>query len=390
MLKLVPKWLIAFIVVALILLILVLVLVLPGITGGGTPNPGTTTGGTTAGGQTDGGSSGDDGPRTDLVDVLKNKNFLYAGVTDEDTVALIDDKSDEVVVRLDHKEWKDIQWSPGGLVSVLGRTGGVEESVDDLFIFKFDSAEWEQLTFYQDVTEGVESYFWTSEDTIAFIQGSGSERWLHEYDFPNRELTKVFKITGDILGYLPEEKQFVLRTDAQLDLTQVGGGKERDNVLSLIDMEGREVIKFNGFSDIDLPVRLDSLTYTHDQQSFILKGRDLVSQRDRLFLWSFTDPFFREAESDFGINTICEFDRNNMLAVFDDGGVLKIGLLNTVTTGTATFSSLALQVQSGLEVDRKCDYGEELVTLSGNFFEISGTQLTRLTTQNKYTELMRK
>lgn len=131
---------------------------------------------------------------------LEPFDFPQAAITSEDTVVLFDKaKEQQAIVNLNQNNWKDISCSPqGDLVAVLGETDP-ENQVYDLHIFNQQTRKWQRSTYYSDIGAGISGYDWYAQNIIRYTQGEQDNNWVHEYDYVQQEVTKLYRIEGEII-----------------------------------------------------------------------------------------------------------------------------------------------------------------------------------------------
>lgn len=128
-------------------------------------------------------------------------DYKFAVVRNDDTAAVRDQSNKEIIISLDHRHWQKPSWSPEGktIAYLAGDTDGT--NIPELFTYDIESAVWKQVTFFKSEGKGIGSYLWRNEDNIIFVQGSQPDMWLHNYRLSDGELTKVFRVNGQLLGF---------------------------------------------------------------------------------------------------------------------------------------------------------------------------------------------
>lgn len=131
---------------------------------------------------------------------LEPFDFPEAAITSEDTIVLFDKAEEkQAIVNLNQKNWKDINCSPqGDLVAILGETNS-EKQVYDLHIFDQQTRKWQRATYYSDIGEGISGYDWYAQNIIRYTQGDQGNNWVHEYDYVQQEVTKLYRIEGELV-----------------------------------------------------------------------------------------------------------------------------------------------------------------------------------------------
>lgn len=128
-------------------------------------------------------------------------DYKFAVVRQDDTAAVRDEGNKEIVISLDHRNWQKPSWSPEGntIAYLAGDTDGT--NIPELFTYDVAAATWKQVTFFKSEGRGIGSYLWRSEDNIIFVQGSQPDMWLHNYRLSDGELTKVFRVNGQLFAF---------------------------------------------------------------------------------------------------------------------------------------------------------------------------------------------
>lgn len=350
----------------------------------------------------DGTTDGDNGPVTNLDDLFSTKNFLLAGITDEDTITVIDDTNDEVPIRLDHKDWNSLDFSPdNSAVTVLGRTGGTnEQPIYDLFVFRFSDAKWEQLTFYQDARTGITGYGWLDSETIAFTQTASGQTWVHYFDFPNLELSKAFQITGDLYKTSFEYEQIVIREETSLDLSNFDLGTVEDFIYKVYNRDGEQIQRLRAFDELGGPTVFVEIEWARSASEFVFEvvdyEQDLDSRRYPAF--GQLDGVDAEGLSVFNGQILCIRDANLAYAIERLETGFEFGVYNLVSesfasfrqvTHTKDFSFLAIEYQCGREVDLLLARNSGASEVQ-EIYEIDGSQIRQRFFANSYLELIAK
>lgn len=128
----------------------------------------------------------------------KVADYKYAVINSDDTVTLFTEEGKRYDLFLQRQSWSDIAWSPdSSIISVKAKRD--RNSVLDLrYFFLFDQTNrW--VTDYSISKSGVGEYFWFDDETTYFMQGEGSNKWLHRYYYPSvAEILKKYNTNSVI------------------------------------------------------------------------------------------------------------------------------------------------------------------------------------------------
>lgn len=155
----------------------------------------------------DGDSSSSASTSSANTQILIERNFQYAGITDKRMLELLgteDTDNTELelqsTIDLDDQEWRDIMWSPSqDYVAIIGKIS--DNANFDLLLYNPTTASWRTLTNFANAEAGIDSYLWETGSTIVFTQGVGANKWMHRYDLQNTELRKIFQVSGELVDY---------------------------------------------------------------------------------------------------------------------------------------------------------------------------------------------
>lgn len=150
------------------------------------------------------------GGKIDIFDGsnLNNSYGEYAAINSNDTISIYNGEEDPLVINIEKKNWKKIEWSPdGNLISVLGETS---PTIFNLFIYDLKDKNWYQATFFEE--SSVLSYSWTDSDTLYFTQGENPDKWLYKYSYSAKtQNLKFAKVNGDIHEFSKDSKIAILQ-----------------------------------------------------------------------------------------------------------------------------------------------------------------------------------
>lgn len=135
--------------------------------------------------------------------------YSYAGTSSQDTLILKTENGEELTASLEKREWINPQWSPeSNYLSILGQESGVF----DLYLYNLSKRELQKLTSYSFAGKGVSKYLWKDSNKIFFLQGDGSDKWLHRLSLNSGgEIIKVLRVPESILiGSTTFEENFSL------------------------------------------------------------------------------------------------------------------------------------------------------------------------------------
>lgn len=125
-------------------------------------------------------------------------DYKYAVINSDDTVTLFTEDGKRYDLFLQRQSWSDIAWSPdSSIISVKAKRD--RNSVLDLrYFFLFNQTNrW--ITDYSISRSGVGEYFWFDDETTYFMQGEGSNKWLHRYYYPSiAEILKKYNTNSVI------------------------------------------------------------------------------------------------------------------------------------------------------------------------------------------------
>lgn len=184
------------------------------------------------------------------------EKYNYVGIDKDYVVSLMDLTGKTKIITLENKEWRDIKWSPDNtLVSILGKVNDVY----NLFIFDLSQERLEQITFYNEL--GVDNYEWINDDELIYIQGEGSDRWLHSYKYSTKsQLLKINRVDGDLIKTDNSNSIYTFKTSSSFDLR---------------DKTGKLIIKLsNSFINDDLEINLKDLIVLDTLDDLILLDTD--------------------------------------------------------------------------------------------------------------------
>lgn len=206
--------------------------------------------------------------------------YSIVGIKTDDTVVVINaEDKQEIVMSLENKKWLSPRWSPNGkLMAVLGETNA-ETKVRDIFIYDLEKAEWNQVTNYSATGSGVDSVAWFDDTRLVYTQGASGNRWLHRYDYGNKEIRKEFLTEEIIVAAHQKSQRFIFKKN--------GASAE----FALVGFNGKEIYRFseNLFAQGQSLVNL-----------FAVDGSDAIvvlvkeGERHRSYVWSLTAPDFDE------------------------------------------------------------------------------------------------
>lgn len=135
--------------------------------------------------------------------------YSYAGTSNQDTLILKAGTGEELTASLEKKSWTNPQWSPeSNFFTVLGQESGVF----DLYLYNLSKRELQKLTSYSFAGSGVSNYLWKDSNKIFFLQGDGTDKWLHRLSLNSGgEIIKVLRVPESILmGSTTYEENFAL------------------------------------------------------------------------------------------------------------------------------------------------------------------------------------
>lgn len=116
----------------------------------------------------------------------------YAYIKADGSIAVIDPQDKEVVIKLESKNWQNLQLSPTGkYVSVLSTEKDKQNY--NINLFDVTTGKWQQITQYAD--QGVDNYVWKDAEQILFTQ----DGWLHEYDHVQHSLLKLTDLKSKLV-----------------------------------------------------------------------------------------------------------------------------------------------------------------------------------------------
>ncbi|MDQ6984751.1 MAG: hypothetical protein Q9M91_08035 [Candidatus Dojkabacteria bacterium] len=171
-------------------------------------------------------SNPDDGNNQveDPLDQFTTEDIKYAVITADKTIMTIDKNSKEIDINLERDDWKNLQFSNDGLyLSALkpydfsyedaeGETQTIEQY--DLWIYSFKNESWEQVSNFNEVGRGIQSYEWSGDKNILFTQGEEeNEIWLQSLDLEaDNQILKEQIINADIIK-ITENGQYLVVKD---------------------------------------------------------------------------------------------------------------------------------------------------------------------------------
>src|SRR5258706_5344329 len=148
-------------------------------------------------------SSPTDGTNVIIINSGDAKEFINATITTDDTIILKNNKADKLIIQLERKHWKNLQWSPSSnLLAVMGET---TSGVFDIYIYNLNDKSWSKATDYSNFSNGVDSYYWIDNKMILYTQGTAPERWLHKFNYLSKEIVKLEHIDGTIDSLSPDK-----------------------------------------------------------------------------------------------------------------------------------------------------------------------------------------
>lgn len=180
--------------------------------------------------------------------------YKLAGIRTNDSVVLTEEQKAQVVVQLDNRNWQTPQWQPERKVlAVLGNTSTAELPVYNIFIFDPAKNTWMQITSYDQATGGISAFKWFGNTNLAFTQGSEGNNWLHNLDYVNNQLTKVFQTAGKLIDN---------NSDGYLFLSG-------NNLLRWQDTKGNNLIQYN-VNDIEANAKIMQAGLNNQNQAWML------------------------------------------------------------------------------------------------------------------------
>ncbi len=204
--------------------------------------------------------------------ILIDRNFQYAGITDKRMLDLLGTEREgsvelelESTIDLDNQDWREIKWSPGqDYVSVIGKVR--EGAKDDLLLYTPSRANWQTLTSFAESEAGIDNYFWETNSTIVFTQGSGANKWMHRYDLKNSELRKIFQVQGELSDYF---------SDRYVTTQPLGNGVIAYNIYqSAAQNEGSNLVATLTSDQLDLFAEVSAVNLGFGRNEIYVSGKN--------------------------------------------------------------------------------------------------------------------
>lgn len=232
------------------------------------------------------------------------------GIRKDDTLAVLKDNGDEVVINLAHYKWHDPLWSTDGkLVSVLGQSN-VRKTISDIYLYDLSLDKWKAVTtFVTSATTGVTGSAWIGTTTLAFTQGTDPNNWLHEYDYVNNEITKIFRAPGTLESFSTTAQRYLFSKN-------VGTDASPDYRITITDIQGNEVRAFTA-GDFLSGARLISARWGKGQQDLVF---NLYLQGvTKQYVWTADSDIIQVVDASPAVEVVCYLDGDNYLTHYSDG-----------------------------------------------------------------------
>jgi len=165
--------------------------------------------------------------KPDNIIKISSNNYTgskYAVITRDDTIELKNEVGDKFIIGLDHRQWKNIKWSPdNNLIGILGKD---DFNKYDLYIYNIANQIWFKATNFEKFDTGIESFEWNNNQTVLFIQGVNPDRWLNRFNYASQsEILKLSRIfQGNIISISKDRKYLLVQNNLQFTLIDNSGG----------------------------------------------------------------------------------------------------------------------------------------------------------------------
>jgi hypothetical protein len=202
------------------------------------------------------------------------EQYKYVITTTDNTIELKTPLNGRVVINLEQRKWKDIQWSPDNkLIAVLGET---KTGIYDLFIYNLETRVWIKPTNYALQPSGIDSFKWMNNDVIFFTQGTENNRWVHRFAYSSQqEILKINRTRGVISDVSPDGENLIIKTENDFVIQDIKGVSlynfetlvtEDPETSQNTNLKIQSVI-FSKTPDVLLITSEENLTYTHKLNS---------------------------------------------------------------------------------------------------------------------------
>jgi len=291
------------------------------------------------------------------------KKYDYALITSNDNIKLKNTINEELLINLDPKNWKNIQWSKeGSYVSALGETAA---GVSNLFIYNLSTQKWTQATEFD---EGVTSYNWIDNDTILFTSGG----WLHRYKYSSEnEIVKLYQIDGAIVSVSPNFTTILI--------------KDSKNVFSILSVEGKLLFSLDKITvkDTNTNIPIVEAYFNKDAENMLLVGPSVT-----FYTWKIGSteakamPLDKDDDQDIaGVKILCSQEVDLFKSYRIEEGEIKFANVDTFNQelNALNFKELNGGTSNFVKCTDDNDVTFSISTSdSNNWYVISGDQVQRL------------
>lgn len=136
-----------------------------------------------------------------VVDMQEETDIKYALITSDGTIEIELQNQSSQKINLNKQNWEDITIGPDRKnIAVLSDVSAT--NIYDLYIYNLEKQQWNEATNYlqSKVEEGIGSYAWKNSNEILYIQGIGSNSWLHSYTLSSGQIQKLMQVEGSIVS----------------------------------------------------------------------------------------------------------------------------------------------------------------------------------------------
>ncbi len=279
------------------------------------------------------------------------QKYKYAEITNRDTLSLKTEQGEALIINLDHKKWKNIQWNEDGLlVAVLGES---KAGIFDIYTYNLLTQSWQRATNFEAFGSGVESFVWKNTDLIYFTQGKTPDKWLYSYSYTSKtQSLKIKKVDADIQSLSPSKDKILLSKTESNKAT-----------FTIINTDGDKLYNFNAIKDSSEKIlNVTNVMFTPDVFKLLLTVQDSDGQYIYKHEFGSTQASILSQSKD--LTPVCSTNENTVFSYYVVDNQIKTYTLNVKDNTNKLITSLTTKDPGSVNLSKSQCFDTSLMIMA--------------------------